>query len=204
VRILKVPPAEMFPMLKLGYIDGFCCSEPWTSLVVQAGAGVCAATSATLAPLHPEKVLAVREEFSRRRADEHHRLIAALLEACAFCDQPENRPEVCELLAKRQYLDVPLECIQAGLMGSATPDNSPLNSLHGLNIFHRHRANDPTPARAAWLTGHLHRYFRWRKRPVWLDHVFRRDLFAAGQKLFRAGAQQSGNENALSQSCEFF
>src|ERR1051325_3182037 len=36
VRILKVPPSEMFPMLKLGYLDGYCTGEPWTSLAVEA------------------------------------------------------------------------------------------------------------------------------------------------------------------------
>ncbi|HLX72715.1 MAG TPA: CmpA/NrtA family ABC transporter substrate-binding protein, partial [Verrucomicrobiae bacterium] len=57
VRIVVVHPAQMFPTLKLGYIDGFCAGEPWTSLAVEAQAGVCVATSRELAPLHPEKVL---------------------------------------------------------------------------------------------------------------------------------------------------
>jgi ABC-type nitrate/sulfonate/bicarbonate transport system substrate-binding protein len=44
VRIVPIPPAQMFPVLKLGYIDGYCAGEPWTSLAVQAKAGVCVAT----------------------------------------------------------------------------------------------------------------------------------------------------------------
>lgn len=92
VRLVVIPPAQMFPTLKLGYIDGFCVGEPWTSVSVEAGVGVCVATSAELAPLHPEKVLMVRQSFSIGRAEEHERLLAALLEACAFCDNPQNRP----------------------------------------------------------------------------------------------------------------
>jgi len=84
VRIVVVHPAQMFPTLKLGYIDGFCAGEPWTSLAVEADAGVCVATSRELSPLHPEKVLMVRNDFAEARAEEHERLIAALLEACAF------------------------------------------------------------------------------------------------------------------------
>lgn len=183
VRILKVPPAEMFPMLKLGYIDGYCVGEPWTSLAVQAGAGMCAATSAVLAPVHPEKILLVREEFSRRRAEEHERLIAALLEACAFCDEPENRKDLCELLAQPQYVNAPIECLQAGLLGPLASEESQSLPLHGLNIFSRYKANDPSRARAGWITGQLHKYFGWRQRPSWLDDVFRRDIYLKAVKL---------------------
>ena len=183
VRILKVPPAEMFPMLKLGYIDGYCVGEPWTSLAVQAGAGMCVTTSAVLAPVHPEKILLVREEFSRRRAEEHERLIAALLEACAFCDQLQNRKELCELLAQPQYVNAPIESLQAGLIGPLAPKDTHSWPLHGLNIFSRYKANDPTRARAGWITGQLHKYFGWRQRPSWLDDVFRRDIYLKGLKL---------------------
>src|SRR5262249_48930418 len=45
VRIILVPPEQMYATLKLGYIDGFCSPEPWNSLAAQAGEGVCLATS---------------------------------------------------------------------------------------------------------------------------------------------------------------
>jgi ABC-type nitrate/sulfonate/bicarbonate transport system substrate-binding protein len=79
IRIVTIPPAQMYPTLKLGYIDGYCVGEPWSSMAVQAGAGVCVATSADLAPLHPERVLMVRQSFAVGRAEEHERLIAALI-----------------------------------------------------------------------------------------------------------------------------
>src|SRR5258705_3678855 len=52
VRLVVLSPAQMFPTLKLGYIDGYCVGEPWTSLTLDAEAGVCGATSPALAPLH--------------------------------------------------------------------------------------------------------------------------------------------------------
>src|SRR5262245_18927129 len=135
VRILKVPPAEMFPMLKLGYLDGYCTGEPWTSLAVDAGIGRCVSTSAMLAPLHPEKALFVREDFAEKRSEEHQRMIAAIMEACAFCDSEKNREELCELLAQPEYVNAPIECIQAGLLGPCDPEESGVHSLYGLNIF---------------------------------------------------------------------
>jgi ABC-type nitrate/sulfonate/bicarbonate transport system substrate-binding protein len=182
VRIVTVPPAQMFPLLKLGYLDGYCVGEPWTSVAVEAGVGVCVSTSAILAPLHAEKVLLVRRDFAQQRADQHERLIAALLEACDFCDQPENRPLLCELLSHPEYVDAPVDCLRAGLTGSVRPNESRIHPLGGLNIFHRHNANDPTVAKAAWIAHHLYAYFRWNRRPAGIDNVFRRDIFRRARR----------------------
>ena len=56
---------------------------PWPCS--RAPAGVVAA-SAELGPGHPEKVLMVRRDFAEKRDEEHVALVAALLEACEFCD----------------------------------------------------------------------------------------------------------------------
>ncbi len=180
VRIVVVHPAQMFPTLKLGYIDGFCAGEPWTSLAVEADAGVCVATSRELAPLHPEKVLMVRNDFAETRVSEHERLIAALLESCAFCDQAINRPLISEMLAQPQYVNAPTDCLKnilitdAGRSADATP----------LHIFHRYNANDPTDDKAAWVLGHLYEMMEQRALPLppdgrtpILKNVFRRDVF---------------------------
>src|ERR1051325_8090158 len=45
VRCVFVHPAQMYPTLRLGYIDGFCAGERWPSLAGEAKAGVCVATS---------------------------------------------------------------------------------------------------------------------------------------------------------------
>ncbi len=183
VRIVVVHPAQMYPTLKLGYIDGFCAGEPWTSLAVQAEVGVCVATSRELAPLHPEKVLMVRNDFAEKRAGEHERLIAALLEACAFCDQPINRPLISEMLAQPQYVNAPTDCLKnilaADTRGSRlAPDAAPLH------IFYKYNANDPTDDKAAWVLGHLYEMIEQRALPLppdgrtpILKNVFRRDIF---------------------------
>ena len=177
VRIIPAPAPQMFPLLKMGYLDGYCIGEPWNSVAVQAGVGVCVATSAQLAPLHPEKVLVVRREFAEKRAEEHESLIAALLEACAFCDQQSNRNQLCDLLALPQYVNAPIECFEASLLGPVGVGNNTIESLCGLNIFHRYRANDPTASKAAWITGRLYEFLRWDARPNAIDDVFRRDIF---------------------------
>ena len=155
VRIVVIPPAQMFPNLKLGNLDGYCVGEPWNSIAVQAEAGQCVATSRELAPLHPEKVLMVRRDFAEERADEHERLIAALLEACAFCDQPENREAISETLAWARYVNAPADCLKSGPLSPFHLGNTKIKSLLDLNIFHRHHANEPSDDKAAWIVSQL-------------------------------------------------
>jgi len=143
---------------------------------------VCVATSAQLAPLHPEKVLVVRSEFAEKRAEEHEGLIAALIEGCAFCDQQQNRNQLCDLLALPQYVNAPIECFEASLLGPAGLGSDPIQSLHGLNIFHRNRANDPTTSKAACITGRLYEFLRWDARPAALDTVFDRYTFLRARR----------------------
>ena len=185
VRIEPAAPTQMFPLLKMGYLDGYCVGEPWASLAVHAGVGNCVANSAQLAPFHPEKVLLVRRDFAEQRREEHERLIAALIEACAFCDQPENRSQLCELLALPQYVNVPVECLESSLVEPGSSPDSPIQALHGSNIFHRNGANDPTAARAAWVTGRLYEFLRWNARPAALKNVFQRTTFLRAQALIK-------------------
>ncbi|PWU10556.1 MAG: nitrate ABC transporter ATP-binding protein [Verrucomicrobia bacterium] len=189
VRIDTVAPEQMFPLLKLGYLDGYCSGEPWNSVAVQAGVGVCMATSAELAPMHPEKVLLVREEFAQSHADEHERLIAALIEACALCDDPRQRASLCEILAQSRYVNAPVDCLKPGLTelsrpsstvssGAPSIQNSNIPIFQSLSsIFSRSRANEPAAAKSAWLTGRLFEFLRWPSRPAALSKVFRPDIY---------------------------
>jgi ABC-type nitrate/sulfonate/bicarbonate transport system substrate-binding protein len=184
VRIVTMPSSQMFPTLKLGYIDGYCVGEPWSSVAVQAGAGVCVATSAEVAPLHPEKVLMVRQSFATGRAEEHERLLAALLEACAFCEAPHNRPLLSEMLAHPQYVNAPAECVRAGLVGPFEIGDRCVPDYSDLTIFHDHDANDPTDEKARWIMDGLYELLQQSlfknkalgHAPV-LKNIFRRDTF---------------------------
>lgn len=181
VRIVVVPPEQMFPMLELGYLDGFCAGEPWNSLAVEAGRGVCLTTSAQLSPLHPEKALMVRGIFAAGHAEEHEHLIAALIEASRFCEKGENRELLCELLAQPEYVNAPAECIRSGLFGPFSSTDQRVQNLHGLNVFSAHKAGEPSGEKAAWVTNHLWDYLHMKhaeapdvQRP---NYIFRRDIY---------------------------
>ena len=145
-RIVIQPPQQMARGLEAGYLDGFCAGEPWDTLSVRRGLGWIAATSTELAPAHPEKVLAVRENIPFQRPAEHRSLLRALHRAAAWCDRPENRPELARILGAPAWLDLPADLLEASLRG---PD---------FIQFHRPDVNEPTLEKARWLVGEMTRH----------------------------------------------
>jgi ABC-type nitrate/sulfonate/bicarbonate transport system substrate-binding protein len=156
VRIVIVPPPQMVANLKAGNLDGFCVGEPWNSVAVQARIGWCIAVSAELEPNHPEKVLMVRRDFADRRAEEHCALVAALLDACEFCQAPENREKVIATLARPEHVGVPEAALRAGVSGKFDfGQGGRTRNIPDFNIFYGHNANEPSGEKVAWVLQHM-------------------------------------------------
>ena len=155
VRIVVVPPAQMFRNLAAGTIDGYCAGEPWGSLAVREGAGWCPTWSAAQAPGHIEKVLMVTRHFAESRATEHAALVSALVEACAWCDEPQNREPLAELLADARYLNLPVRVIAPGLLGNLDCGHGRSEHVPNFHVFSQGEANVPTTAKAAALQSTL-------------------------------------------------
>ena len=180
VRVVVVPPPQLFRNLAAGTIDGYCVGDPWNSLAVREKIGWCPLISHTLAPGHTEKVLMVRSDFAEARAAEHLALVAALAEAAALCDQTSFRPELCTLLARSEYLNVPARVIQASLVGPFDAGHDTTFPAENFIQFHREGANRPTAAKADWL---IEGFKRHRFLPPGITipadlgrHIFRSDL----------------------------
>ena len=152
VRIVVLPPTQMVGNLEAGLIDGGCVGEPWNSDAVARGVGFIAATSEQLAPGHPEKVLLTTEGFIERHADQAAAIVAALREACAFCDVTENRPEVARILVRSGYfLGKDEEILKRSLVGPLDLGTGKSTDVAAFHIFHRRDANEPTGERGRWL-----------------------------------------------------
>lgn len=154
VRIVIVPPAQMYRNLHAGTIDGFCSGEPWGSMCIRAGVGWCPTWSAEQMPGHLEKVLMVTERFATGRSAEHLALVDALTEAAKWCDEPGNREELAALLASSQYLNVPVRVLLPALLGTFDCGFGREVRVPDFMIFH-HGANIPTPGKAAVLQHEL-------------------------------------------------
>lgn len=155
VRIVVVPPAQMFRNLSAGTIDGYCAGEPWNSLAVREKIGWCPTWSSAQQPGHLEKVLMVTEHFAESRASEHAALIAALVEACAWCDEPCNREPLAQLLARAGYINQSAHIISPALTGAFDCGHGRTESVPDFHVFHTGQANRPSNAKAAALQQEL-------------------------------------------------
>ena len=193
VRIVVVPPPQMVANLKTGNLDGFCVGEPWNSVAVQARGGWIAATSSELDALHPEKVLMVRSDFAAKRHEEHVALVAALLEACEFCDQPENHERIIATLARPEFVGADATALRHGINGELDFGHATERSVSDFCIFHRDNANEPSGDKAAWAM-ELIRASGFCPEPsainfAFAKKIFRTDIFESASELSRPGRE---------------
>ena len=197
VRIVAVPPPQMHINLKAGNLDGYCVGEPWNSVAVTNGTGWCAATSTQLASGHPEKVLLVQKTFAERRSEEHKGLIAALLDACEYCDVPSNREEMLQVLARPQYIHTPVEYLRKGFLPPFNFGHGQIEHLPNFTIFHGHDANVPSLQKASWVINHfLHSgVLKTPLDPEAARQTFRADIYEQACRLMGRGACEVGSLN---------
>ena len=204
VQIVVVPPPQMVTNLKAGHLDGFCVGEPWNSVATQSGIGRCLVSSAQLAPGHPEKVLMTRRDFAQKHPTEHLALVAATLEACAFCQQPANHNRVSATLARSEYVGVQERLLLRGIKGELLFGGKDKTPIPDFTIFHSANANEPSADKAAWVLQHLRASGRLkdstRVTPALGQCVFRTDIFHEAAHLAELPLQKATRNDDV--SCE--
>jgi len=155
VRIVIVPPAQMFRNLAAGTLDGYCAGEPWNSLAVTENVGWCPAWSAGSSLPSVEKVLMVTSKFAESRPSEHAALVASLSEAAAWCDKPENRAPLADLLAEPAYVNVATALISPPLLGHFDRGLGAVESVPDFHVFSNGKANIPEVQKAKDLQQEL-------------------------------------------------
>lgn len=154
VRFVVAPPPQMPANLKAGHLSGFCAGEPWNSVAVQAGDGWCPATSADLAPEHPEKVLMVTRRFAETQSDAHLRLVAAVLAACRHCADPANHDEVARLLSQRRFVNAPVDLVRRSFGFRFDPGEPRPESRQPFTVYHGQDCNRPSIESGGWVLRH--------------------------------------------------
>ncbi|MCT0214537.1 MULTISPECIES: nitrate ABC transporter ATP-binding protein [unclassified Synechococcus] len=181
VELIVIPPPQMVATLKAGSIDGFCVGEPWNSRAVQEGLGTVIATDRELWNGHCEKVLGVREDWAAAHPLTHQALIQALIEACRYCDEPANRADLCELLARREYVGAEAALLRPGLIGPFDRGFAEPQPIPEFIRFYGAQINPPDRSDAVWILTQL---ARWGISPFplnWeevIERVQRPDLYA--------------------------
>ncbi|MFM1891123.1 MAG: hypothetical protein RLZ44_200, partial [Pseudomonadota bacterium] len=159
VRLTVVPPPQVGHYLRAGLIAGYCVGEPWNTYAVSEGLGRTLITSYDIWNNHPEKVFAVTRIWAQSNPNTHQALVMALLEACAWLDDPANRPEACELLSQGRYVNAPVDVLEQSLTGTLqfSSDEQP-RAAPDYNVFQRYAANFPWRSHALWFLAQMQRW----------------------------------------------
>ncbi|PSH68679.1 ABC transporter substrate-binding protein [Phyllobacterium brassicacearum] len=181
VKLVVVPPPMTSDALSAGAIDGFCVGAPWNMVAVARGVGRIVAVKEDIWPSSPEKVIGTRPEWAEQNPETLSRLIVALDHAAAWCDIPDNRRELAQVLAEQRYLDASAEIVHRVLLGEFTidPDGTE-RTVPEYFSFHRDAANFPWTSQAQWIFSQMVRWGQVAYAPETSRQVltaFRPDLY---------------------------
>lgn len=177
--MLREPPvlAVVFPFsthnyllrewLAAGGIGGFCAGEPWGPRAVDLQVGQIVLNGADIWADHPEKVLGFSAEEAKRNPQRIGDVVAAVIEAATWLEQPGNWPEAARMLCARLLADVPVQVLESGLASIG---------------FRRRGASFPQPEHGRFWLSQMR---RWQHVPAdagedVIGRIWRPDLWRLG------------------------
>lgn len=182
VRIIVLPPEQMVDSLAQGVIDGFCVGAPWNTIAVEYGVGIMATSGFEIWNNAPEKVLGVLESWHIRNPSTHLRLRLALMAACEWLADMDNRKASVDILSRPEYLDLPADYLRPSLTGEIVHDRSKIPQSHSnFHVFSDYHAGFPWRSQAEsmleQLTPQLGKPVDSEKRASLAQQCFRSDLY---------------------------
>jgi nitrate/nitrite transport system substrate-binding protein len=118
VGIITIPPPQMVANMRVDNMEGFCVGEPWNGVAAAQNIGFTHIASQDIWKNHPEKALVVNSNFAATDKEDLKNVMKAIIEACRWLDNMGNRKKAAGWLTKPNYVNAPLQVIEARLMGS--------------------------------------------------------------------------------------
>lgn len=194
VSIIPIPPPQMVANMKTGNMEAFCVGEPWNAQLVNQGLGYTALITGELWKDHPEKAFAMRADWVDKHPKATKALLMAIQEAQQWCDKPENKEEMCQIISQAKWLKVSVKDIIERSQGNIDygdgrlVQNSPL-----LMKFWADNASYPYKSHDLWF---LIENIRWGNIPAdtnvkqLVDKVNREDLWREAAKTLSLPTEQ--------------
>jgi NitT/TauT family transport system ATP-binding protein len=158
LELCSVPPPMMAEALEAGEVDAFCVGEPWGSLAVDRAAGELILAGRAIWAFSPEKVLAARHDWIAEHPEATAALMRAVYHAARWLGNPGNRSIATDILARREYLDLPPDKIERAMTGQLLAQSRSLGiEVPGFLHFHKGAANFPWRSQARWIGERLAR-----------------------------------------------
>ncbi len=194
VSTIVVPPAQMIANIKVANMDAFCVGEPWPLQLVNQKIGYNALTTGELWKDHPEKALAMRADYVEKYPKATKAILMAVQEAQIWCDKPENRQEMCEIVSGREFFNAPVADIidrsngKFDMGDGRVIENNPL-----LQKYWADSASYPYKSHDLWF---LTENIRWGYLPANTDTKMMVDAVNR-EDIWREAAKAIGQESAI-------
>ncbi|MFU8837680.1 MAG: CmpA/NrtA family ABC transporter substrate-binding protein [Thiohalomonadaceae bacterium] len=117
IQIRVVPPPEMVANLRAGNLDGYLSPDPFNQRAVWEGIGFIHMLTKEIWDGHPCCAFATSKEFALQNPNTYGALLRAIIDATHYSSKAENRAEIAEAIAPRNYLNQPVPVIQQVLTG---------------------------------------------------------------------------------------
>jgi nitrate/nitrite transport system substrate-binding protein len=194
---MTVPPPQMVANMRIENMETFCVGEPWNALLVNQKFGYTAVTTGELWKDHPEKAFSMRADWVDKHPKATMALLKAVLEAQIWCEKPENKEEMVNIVSKNKWIKTKPQNILARSKGTIDYGDGRKveNSPHRMK-FWSDDASYPYKSHDLWF---VTEDIRWGYLPAdtdtkkLVDAVNREDLW-------RDAAKAIGQEAAIPKS----
>lgn len=160
IRTVVVPPPQMVMNMRIGNMVGFCVGEPWNARAINDRIGFTAATSQSVWPDHPEKILGTRSAWVEQNPHTARALVCAVMEAARWIDaSDDNRRETARILSRRAWLNTKEQYLTGRMLGEY--DNGAgkrCQDAHAIRFFSDGQVNYPWHSDGMWF---LTQFRRW-------------------------------------------
>lgn len=160
IRTVVVPPPQMVMNMRIGNMVGFCVGEPWNARAINDRIGFTAATSQSVWPDHPEKILGTRRTWVDQNPHTARALVCAVMEAARWIDaSDDNRRETARILSRRAWLNTKEQYLTGRMLGEY--DNGAgkrWQDAHAIRFFNEGQVNYPWHSDGMWF---LTQFRRW-------------------------------------------
>jgi nitrate/nitrite transport system substrate-binding protein len=195
VSIVPVPPPQMVSNMKTASMEAFCVGEPWNARLVNQKLGYTALVTGELWKDHPEKAFAMRADWVDKNPKAAKALLMAVQEAQQWCDKPENKEEMCKIVAMPKWFDVPVADILGRIQGKIDYGDGRTEAAYPNSMkFWANNTSYPYQSHDLWF---LTENMRWGNIPTdfvkakeLVKKVNREDLWKAAATALKVDAGQ--------------
>lgn len=159
VKLIVLPPPDAIAKMSTGQIDAFILPDNFTQRVVKDDIGFIHLLTKDLWAGHPCCAFVAADNWMSENPNTFRALNKAIIDGATYANEPNNRKEIAAAIAPREYLNQPVDVLEAVMTGK-------FEDGQGNTLDIPDRINfDPYPWKsfASWISTQL---VRWDYMPT--------------------------------------